>query len=60
MINEDTAKAGDLADQKLPSVAKCQGCHEKNLMYNDCGACHGFHLRERGKSHKKELMHEKT
>lgn len=58
--HEDTAKGGDVADLKLPSVAKCQGCHEKNLMYNDCGSCHRFHSQEHGKSNKKELIHEKT
>lgn len=52
--HEDTAKSGDLEDLKLPSAAKCQGCHEKNMVYNDCGACHRFHLPEHGKSHKHE------
>lgn len=34
----------DATDLHLPKVSKCLGCHTDNLVTNNCGTCHDFHV----------------
>jgi hypothetical protein len=40
--HDDVAK-DDVMANFMPTISKCMGCHEKQMVSNDCGTCHSFH-----------------